>query len=228
MMPKPTVLNDPKASEWDYSTNNAAAVDRNRWFIAFLIMASLCCLLAVAWIMRGSMEQVIPVILHMDYRNGTVVSVSNPRSKDDLTPSEREAIAMERASTLVMARETWDKADQLHRDALVHALSSEQTWQSYQADEKAENSRAVKFADKYRVEVELGTVTPLPDDPNTIQVRFVTTVIDFGNGQRGQRQYKLATISSTYASGKLDYATALLNPLNWRSKRYRVDKDPNR
>ena len=221
----PSVLADIGAREWEYIAQGAVLVERNRWFVG-TIVASLVAVAAItAVVLLLPLQKLVPLAVTIDSRTGLVTALEYTRSVTELT--QREAVQRSDVAKYVVARETYDPLDLVTSAKTVRVMSDANVWRQYE-DELSqfnENSAVRRYGTKLRRRVDVTTVVPLPESPNTYQVRYVVLEEYPGSQTQPIEKPYVSTVTFRYSEKPLSNEDRILNPLNFRATGYRRDQE---
>ena len=223
VMPAPTLVADEGAKEWEYRTHAAIEIERNRWFVATIVMALVAAAAVAAVAVLLPLEKLVPLAVTVDSRTGLVTSVEYGRSATELT--QKEAIQVSDVAKYVIARETYDPLDLATNAKLVRVMSDGGVWGQYEeeASQYNEASPMKRYGMKVRRRIEISTVLPLPGSESTYQVRYVA--VEEGAQMAPIATPYVATVRFRYSDRPLGYEDRILNPLNFRATAYRSDRE---
>lgn len=223
ILSKPTYVADDQAKTWEYETNSAIEVDRNRWFLAALVMAGVGITSMVAVFTMLPMTEIVPAVAFVDTKLGLVTKVEQGRGKMVLT--EQEVVQAADVRKYILLRETYDPQDVNKRREMIAAMSNNETWTDYQKlhEQLNEASPEAKYGERIRTEIDVKTVVQI--DKFTYQGRFMETEVNRVDGRRSPPVAKVATVSFRYSDKEMKLEDRLMNPLNFRSTAYRVDRE---
>jgi len=221
----PTIVADPGAKEWEYISHGAVVVERNRWFIATLVVSLIAAGAVTAVAMMLPLEKLVPLAVTVDSHTGLVTSVEYGKSVSDLT--QKEAIQRSDVARYVTARETYDPQDYSTHIKMVRVMSDGNVWQQYEDDNSQYNdaSAVKRYGYKVRRRIEVNTALPLPNASNTYQVRFVAIEEFPGSQMLPVEKPYVATVSFRYSERALSNEDRIINPLNFRAIAYRTDQE---
>ena len=221
----PTLAADPGAREWEYLSHGAIVVERNRWFVAALVVGLIAAGAVTAVAMMLPLEKLVPLAVTVDSHTGLVTSVEYGKSVSDLT--QKEAIQRSDVARYVTARETYDPQDYSTHVKMVRVMSDGNVWQQYADDNSQYNdaSAVKRYGYKIRRRIEVNTALPLPNASYTYQVRFVAIEEYPGSQMMPVAKPYVATVSFRYSERALSNEDRILNPLNFRATAYRTDQE---
>lgn len=228
-IPAPTLQTDPRAQEWEYLTHGAVVVERNRWFLAAIVLGLIAAGAVAALFILLPLEKLVPLAVTIDSRTGLVTSVEYGKRVADLT--QKEAIQRSDVARYVTARETYDTQDRATNTKIVRVMSDGKVWQQYADDNSPYNdtSAVKRYGVKGRRRIEVVTALPLPDvsptATSTYQVRYVATEEFPGTQMEPITKTYVATVTFRYSERPLSNEDRILNALNFRATAYRTDQE---
>ncbi len=224
-MPMPTLTDDPGGKEWEYFSHGAMVVERNRWFVAAVAAGLVAASALAALAMLLPLEKLVPLAVTVDSRTGLVTAVEYGRTAKELT--QKEAIQRSDVAKYVVARETYDPLDLATNAKLVRVMSDATVLRQYEEDgsQYSDVSPMKRYGAKVRRRIEVSTVLPLPGSENTYQVRYVAVEETLGAQAAAMEKAYIATVRFRYSDRPLSNEDRILNPLNFRTVAYRVDRE---
>src|SRR4051794_38028296 len=117
----PHALADIGAKEWEYIAHGAVVVERNRWFVATIIFASVAAAAIGAIVLLLPLQKLVPLAVAIDSRSGLITAVEYGRDVADL--SQKEAVQRSDVAKYVVARETYDPLDLATGARIVRVMS---------------------------------------------------------------------------------------------------------
>jgi type IV secretion system protein VirB8 len=223
--PPPHVLADIGAREWEHIAHSTVVVERNRWFVAAILLGLVAVASIAAIAVLLPLQKLVPLAVAIDSRSGLITAIEYGRSVADLT--QKEAVQRSDVAKYVVARETYDPLDLATAARIVRVMSDAQVLRQYE-DELSqfnESSAVRRYGAKVRRRVDISTVVPLPNTPPTFQVRYVVTEEYPGSQTQPVERPYVSTVSFRYSERPLSNEDRILNPLNFRATGYRRDQE---
>jgi type IV secretion system protein VirB8 len=223
--PPPHVLADIGAREWEHIAHSSVVVERNRWFVATIVLGLAVVASVAAIAVLLPLQRLVPLAVAIDSRSGLITAVEYGRDVSDLT--QKEAVQRSDVAKYVVARETYDPLDLATAARIVRVMSDAPVLRQYE-DELSqfnESSAVRRYGSKVRRRVDISTVVPLPNTPATFQVRYVVTEEYPGSQTQPVERPYVSTVSFRYSDRPLSNEDRILNPLNFRATGYRRDQE---
>lgn len=176
--------------DWFFDRYEAAQIQANRWFLAFVAAMLLAIGLAVAVYILAPLKTLVPMIIH---RNSNTGEVWVDRPKSDYVP-EQEAEVQADIVRYLTTRESYNAADINFRYKLAMLLSDENVGAKY-AEEQAESNEKAPV----NVLGEEGTRTVKIEDIVFIDKSGTEELRKFG--QKASDLAKIDFVTTTVSNG---------------------------
>ncbi|MGE0315892.1 MAG: virB8 family protein [Lautropia sp.] len=211
------------ARSWDQDrVQRLERLTRIAWIIAGVaVLVAVIAVIAV--MMLTPLKQTVPVVLSVDRASGNVevVQVAEPRL------IEHQALLDKHwAQRYVIARESYNwRLLQSDYDTVL-AMSSTRVGQDYAAIFEGAEARDKKLGPDFEMRVRILSVTPTPDAPGRMVVRFERQLLRVVGGAVEPPQSFVATLAFEYhVSVRAVEQQLLQNPLGFRVEAYRLDSE---
>lgn len=223
--PPPHVLADIGAREWEHIVHGSIVVERNRWFVATLVLGLVAVAAVAAIAVLLPLQRLVPMAVAIDSRSGLITAIEYGRNVSDLT--QKEAVQRSDVAKYVVARETYDPLDLATAARIVRVMSDAPVLRQYEEElsQFNESSAVRRYGAKVRRRVDISTVVPLPNTPATFQIRYVVTEEYPGSQTQPVERPYVSTVSFRYSERALTNEDRILNPLNFRATGYRRDQE---
>ena len=208
---------DFEKSEIDRVRKNAKIA----WRLSF-VMTGLAALSIFAIAMLTPLKTVQPFVIRVDNNTGLTDTVSVMKERQD---RYEEIVDKYFLKQYVQYREGYDwETIQTTFDA-TKLMSSPQVGNEFAAMYAGENAPHKVLKNSRKVVVKVQSVAFVGD---LAQVRFTKQSVEVGDGVDNQKSAPLkmiATIAWEYQGGKMSEQDRLINPLGFKVKSYRVDRE---
>lgn len=190
------------------------------WRLVFVSMGIvICAVLAVA--MLTPLKTVQPFVIRVDNNTGLTDTVSVMKQRQD---SYDEIVDKYFLKQYVQYRESYDwETIQTTFDA-TKLMSSPAVSAEFEKFYAGDNAPHKMLKNNRKVLVKVQSVAFLG---NLAQVRFIKQSVPVGNAldQKSPPMKMIATIAWEYQGGKMSEQDRLINPLGFKVKSYRVDRE---
>lgn len=208
---------DFEKSEIDRVRKNAKIA----WRLSF-VMTGLAALSIFAIVMLTPLKTVQPFVIRVDNNTGLTDTVSVMKERQD---RYEEIVDKYFLKQYVQYREGYDwETIQTTFDA-TKLMSSPQVGNEFAAMYAGENAPHKVLKNSRKVVVKVQSVAFVGD---LAQVRFTKQSVEVGDGVDNQKSAPIkmiATIAWEYQGGKMSEQDRLINPLGFKVKSYRVDRE---
>ena len=208
---------DFEKSEIDRVRKNAKIA----WRLSF-VMTGLAALSIFAIVMLTPLKTVQPFVIRVDNNTGLTDTVSVMKERQD---RYEEIVDKYFLKQYVQYREGYDwETIQTTFDA-TKLMSSPQVGNEFAAMYAGENAPHKVLRNSRKVIAKVQSVAFLGD---LAQVRFTKQSVEVGDGVDNQKSAPIkmiATIAWEYQGGKMSEQDRLINPLGFKVKSYRVDRE---
>ncbi|MBQ9619362.1 MAG: type IV secretion system protein [Neisseriaceae bacterium] len=208
---------DFEKSEIDRVRKNAKIA----WRLSF-VMTGLAALSIFAIAMLTPLKTVQPFVIRVDNNTGLTDTVSVMKERQD---RYEEIVDKYFLKQYVQYREGYDwETIQTTFDA-TKLMSSPQVGNEFAAMYAGENAPHKVLKNSRKVVVKVQSVAFVGD---LAQVRFTKQSVEVGDGVDNQKSAPIkmiATIAWEYQGGKMSEQDRLINPLGFKVKSYRVDRE---
>lgn len=220
---RPTIKDDPAASEWYHDLYRSTVINRNRWFLIGVVSIILAGIEGIALLSLTPLKSVEPYILQVDSQGITnVLKPLREGSENSLT--EVEAVTKSFIVKYVIGRETYDPQDLNRNYDLIRLMSSSE--ESERFNNSIANGNPSSPVERYKSTttrtVKISSVSFLDKRKKTAQVRFSTTE----NSRNEHREnFWVSILTFRYVNTPMDENDRLNNPLGFQVVTYRVDQE---
>ena len=211
-------------AEQDFEKSEIDRVRKNAkiaWRLSF-VMTGLAALSIFAIAMLTPLKTVQPFVIRVDNNTGLTDTVSVMKERQD---RYEEIVDKYFLKQYVQYREGYDwETIQTTFDA-TKLMSSPQVGNEFAAMYAGENAPHKVLKNSRKVVVKVQSVAFVGD---LAQVRFTKQSVEVGDGVDNQKSAPIkmiATIAWEYQGGKMSEQDRLINPLGFKVKSYRVDRE---
>lgn len=203
------------SKNWNEDIYNALIVKRNRLFFLLIvamliILASVCTIIIIT-----TSKKFTPFIIAIEENTGKT-KVLKELNKQSI--SSNEALAKYFIKKYVVARETYNPADNNYNERLIRLFSSKNVLVNYLGYIK-NNDLTVKYGDDNTTYLTVRSWSKLDDSKYVLRFSISET-----SGQMNIF-YKIAIVGITYKEMELTESQFNINPVGFTVTEYRIDDD---